>query len=105
MIVTSDGTYIYSYDTLADWLQDKGIDDFNLEEFMDMCQDPTIKDDAEWYKREYDNLERAVDGYYCNLRDMANDIDDLADKLASGKGGTKANYAERFKDIVRFYRG
>lgn len=103
MIIINDGTLIYSRDTLIEWLRDKGLDDFSLEEFLDMCQDPTIKQDVEWYKDNYEGMEREADGYYCNLRDLAQEVENLANKLATGKGGTKAQYAEKFKKLADYY--
>lgn len=71
-ITLNDGTYIYSEYTLAEYLTSLGFDmeDLVFEEQYEKAYD-------EGYRDALQRTEREVDGYYCALRDLGSEIQNI----------------------------
>lgn len=98
-MILNDGTYIYNPYTLKEFLSSLGFDPSTVEDVFNeklISENKNLKDICNSYERE-------IDGYMCAIRDMSEELEDLADKLSSGKGGTKVQYAERIKNIIKNY--
>lgn len=99
IIILKDGTFITDVPSLIDYFTGLG---FNIEELSNFfCQD--IIEEYNHLQESRNEEERAADHYYCALNNLSTAIDELADKLATGKGGTKVQYAERFKKLTNYY--
>lgn len=98
-IILKDGTFLTDHNSLLDFLSGIGFDVEQLRTML--CAD--LIDELNGYREDNRFYELQADHYYCALNDLSNEIDELADKLATGKGGTKANYAQRFKKLAEFY--
>lgn len=99
IIILKDGTFITDVPSLNDYLEGLGFDVYTLANMYS-------KDWRENYKvlqEDRDWQERQADHYYCALNNLSTEIDELADKLATGKGGTKVQYAQRFKKLTEYY--
>lgn len=99
IIILKDGTFIADVPSLNDYLEGLGFDVYTLanmysKDWREDCR--VLQEDRDWW-------ERQADHYYCALNNLSNEIDELADKLVTGKGGTKAQYAQRFKRLTEFY--
>lgn len=98
-IILKDGTFLTDHNSLLDFLSGIGFDVEQLRTML--CAD--LLNELNDYREDFRYHELLADHYYCALNNLSTEIDELADKLASGKGGTKANYAQRFKKLVEFY--
>lgn len=92
-IILNDDTYIYSTNGLKEYLVSLGFDIHELAEFLlsDIEVDNNVyirRDCVDDYECLYSELDNQV-------RQYANELETLCDKLASGKGGTKVQYAQR----------
>lgn len=97
----NDGTFLYSEDSLMDYLSSLGFDVVELQDFF-----TTYTSNA----KDYDSLvkineyqERVMDDYFCRLRDMGSEIEELCDKLREGKGGTKRQMADKIMSVIDYY--
>lgn len=98
-IVLKDGTFLTDYHSLLDFLTGIGFDTEQLRTML--CAD--LLDELNGYREDHSFYELQADHYYCALNDLATEVDELADKLASGKGGTKLQYSLKFKKLTEFY--
>lgn len=98
-IILKDGTFLTDHRSLLDFLSGIGFDVEQLR--TTLCAD--LLDGLNGYREDCRYHELQADHYYCALNDLSNEIDELADKLATGKGGTKVQYAKRFKKLTEFY--
>jgi DNA-binding transcriptional MerR regulator len=89
----NDGTFLYKEDMVKDYLRSLG---FDIDELADILTEDERKD-AACLEEMLDNQERELDGIYCNLRDYKEELEELCNKLASGKGGTKVDYSRKIK--------
>ena len=99
IIILKDGTFIADVPSLNDYLEGFGFDVHTLANIYskDWREDyRVLQEDRDWW-------ERQADHYYCALNDLSTEIDELADKLATGKGGTKKDYGQKFKKLTEFY--
>ena len=92
-VVLNDDTYIYSADGLKEYLVSLGFDIHELAELLlgDIEVDNNVyirRDCVDDYECLYSELDNQV-------RQYANELEALCDKLASGKGGTKVQYAQK----------
>ena len=98
IIILKDGTFIADVPSLNDYLEGLGFDVHILANMYskDWREDyRVLQEDRDWW-------ERQADHYYCALNDLSTEIDELADKLATGKG-TKKDYCQKFKKLTEFY--
>ncbi len=95
-VTLNDGTFIYSEDGLKDYLKHLG---FDIEELTNvLCPEAEEIKSGEWVRR--DNVDRYEEWYSAlsvEVRTGYNVICELCDNLASGKGGTKVQYADRIR--------
>lgn len=99
IIILKDGTFIADVPSLNDYLEGFGFDVHTLANIYskDWREDyRVLQENRDWW-------ERQADHYYCALNDLSTEIDELADKLATGKGGTKKDYCQKFKKLIEFY--
>lgn len=98
-LVLKDGTYLYSEDTLLEYFNSLGFDSQDLKDFFQ--QD--LKNECSRLEEIIDSFELRADNYFCNLRDMALEIEELCNKLRVGKGGTKKQMADKIMSVVNYY--
>jgi hypothetical protein len=101
-VTTNDGTFIDSKDSAIEYLSSLGFDKFDIENLGTLLVGDILE-------------EIAIDKQYCQDRQdevymileavghMRDDIQDLCDKLGSGKGGTKIQYAKRIMEAFDSY--
>lgn len=95
----NDGTFIYSIDGLREYLISLG---FDWQDFQEMLVDAAKIDDSIWVRRdEIDDYERFYDGLCQDVDCAVDEINCLCNQLASGKGGTKVQYADRIKTVLK----
>lgn len=77
-----------------------GLDKFQIEDFIDciMTSDDVIDWKAEAKEWELDSARN-----YELRQQLICEVQDLADKLATGKGGTKVQYRDKFYRACEFY--
>ena len=94
-ISLKDGTCIYNADMFIDYLISLGFDKIDLQR-IDYEIHPESLDHDEWVRRdEIDDYEKMYSEVSNEIRYARDDIYELCNNLASGKGGTKKQYAER----------
>jgi len=103
MILLNDGTYIYSARTAIDFLYSLGMDDIDIDNFQKFLSEEDETNTVDYWKQEAKEWELDSAHQYELRNALICEIQDLADKLASGKGGTKAQYADKIKNICEFY--
>ena len=103
MILLNDGTYIYDGRTAIDLLYSLGMDDIDIDNFQKYISEDGEEHDIEYWKTEAKEWELDSAHEYEKREGLICAVQDLADKLASGKGGTKVQYAQRFKDACEFW--
>ncbi len=95
-ITLNDGTFLYDEDILEDYLKGLG---FNVKELANaLCPEAEEINCGEWVRR--DDVDRYEEWYSelsTEVRTGYNTICELCDKLASGKGGTKVQYADKIR--------
>ena len=95
IIILKDGTFIADVPSLNDYLEGLGFDIYTLanmysKEWRENYK--VLQEDRDWQ-------ERQADHYYCALNNLSTEIDELADKLATGKGGTKVQSQNKYYDV------
>lgn len=99
IIILKDGTFIADVPSLNDYLEGLGFDVHTLANMYTK----ELREDYRVLQEDRDWQERQADHYYCALNNLSTEIDKLADKLATGKGGTKKDYCQKFKRLTEFY--
>ena len=89
-------------DTISakEFLSSLGLDKWDIEEF---CQMLLTNSDAIDWKKEAKEWELDSMQQFEKRNSLINEINELADKLESGKGGTKKQYAERLRQTCEFW--
>ena len=94
-IVLKDGTYIYDTDGFIQYLLSLGFDKIDLQQ-INLEFHPEELNPDEWVRRDdIDDYEYMYSEVSNEIRYARENIYELCNKLASGKGGTKKQYAER----------
>lgn len=98
-MVLNDGTFLYNEYTVKEYLEALG---FDMQELMNMLAGDIIqeRDENEAMWREEERYRFCVEEH---MSTAWNELDDIADDLASGKGGTKVQYAQKIKDCINFW--
>lgn len=95
-VTLNDGTFLYSEDGVKEYLENLGFDIEALTYMLSPAQ--ALYDEGSLIDKEncdkYEELYSEID---YEVRTGYNIIEDLCNKLASGKGGTKVQYADRIK--------
>lgn len=99
VMILKDNTFIDNIDSLTDYLVNLG---FNIQDLKN-CLCAEEYDRIKMLQNSQEDYEREADAWYRSTYDMAAEIHDLANKLATGKGGTKIAYADRFHKIADYY--
>ena len=99
IIILKDGTFITDVPSLNDYLSGLGFDVYVLAHIYNK----DLREEYRILQEDRDFYERQADHYYCALNDLSTEIDELADKLATGKGGTKVQYCQKFKKLTEYY--
>ena len=98
-IILDDKTFIYNRYSLDEYLSSLGFYVRDLEEIYSEEANHRL-DCLEASRDEY---ELAADYYSNQLVSLGNELEELVDNLASGKGGTKKEYAARIKNMIQYY--
>lgn len=95
-ITLNDGTFLYDEDILEDYLKNLG---FNVRELTNaLCPEVEEINLGEWVRRDdVDKYEEWYSDLSVEVRTGYDTICELCDKLASGKGGTKVQYADKIR--------
>ena len=99
IVILKDGTFITDIPSLNDYLSGLGFDVYALAHMYNK----DLREEYRILQEDRDFYERQADHYYCALNDLSTEIDELADKLATGKGGTKVQYCQKFKKLTEYY--
>ena len=102
-MILNDGTFIYSTRTLEDYLYSLGMDDLDIQAVQNYLNEKYETRNIDYWKNEAKEWERDSVREYELRNGLICEIQNLADELASGKGGTKAQYAERFKELCEYW--
>lgn len=94
----ANSTYIYSEDSLLDYLKEMGLCKEDLA-FLFEAEEKEILS----LKEEINSWERCCDSYRTDLYDLCNEISAITDLMREGKGGTKKNIADKIDSILRSY--
>ena len=97
-----NGQTIYDERSAREYLASLGLDIFQIENFVYYL---TCDTEEEMRNLELDCsiLQQERGMIFENHNTMINELLNLADELASGKGGTKVQYADRIKQICDTY--
>lgn len=95
-----DGTIIHDCEEFKTWLEDQTRQ--STDGLFDGLSDDksvikTLEIDRDWY-------ERQCDGYHSELNEFMNEVEDVCEKLESGKRGkgyTKLEIARQLRDSIR----
>lgn len=102
MIITNKNFYIYDQVTAEEFLINQGIESWQVHDFKEFLCSEVYSFISEQAKK-IDNYEKEAEYLNECLNEMQNELLYVADNLASGKGGTKIQYADRIKKIVNRY--
>ena len=91
---------LYDKNSCLFFLNSLGMNEFEIEEFLSYVNESML---LEQYKDLVDAFERDSAGNYELRQNLICEIQDLADELASGKGGTKIRYADRLRKLCEYY--
>lgn len=91
-------TLIHDDVSARDFLSSLGLDQFDIEEFVSYLTSEKI----EW-KEEAESWKIEAEAEYDTKHAFLNEVQNLADNLATGKGGTKLQYARKFLDLCEQY--
>lgn len=94
----ANNTYIYSEDSLLDYLNEMGLSKEDLAPLFNV-EDEEIS----FLKEEIDSWERCCDSYRTDLYDLCNEIFAITSLMRQGKGGTKKYIASKIDNILRSY--
>lgn len=76
-IILNDGTFIYSEDSLREYLISLGFDFYELQEAL--AGDFLEEEYHKGYQEAIKNAEVEVDGYFCKARDLALEVENVCD--------------------------
>ena len=97
-----NGQTIYNERSARDYLASLGLDIFQVDAFVQYLTED-IEDEYANLEHDFMVVEQERDMIFENHNIMIGELLDLADELASGKGGTKVQYADRIKQICDTY--
>ena len=103
MIITKDNQFIESGYDAEEYLSSLGMDKIDIENFYQYLNDNHYYEGSEYWKREAKEWEADSMQQYEMRAGLIQEVQELADKLASGKGGTKFQYAERLKKLCEYW--
>lgn len=98
-ITLNDGTFLYDKIGVYEYLSSLG---FDIDDLFNMMCGGMVEEVQEANENAKYWEDRFID-YDYNMRTMYNEIKDLTDKLASGKGGTKMQYSHRIMNVINNY--
>lgn len=98
-ILLNDGTSIHADYEFEQWLDTQGITPAEFESIAEdlLAQRISSLNDA------YHEQEMIADGYACRVRELVDELDEVASMLESGKSGrgyTKTDIAGRIRTLV-----
>ena len=98
-VILNDQVILNIHDCRA-FLASIGLDKFQIEDFINciITSDDRIDWQAEAKEWELDSARN-----YELRQQLIYEIQNLADKLATGKGGTKVQYRDKFYHVCEFY--
>ncbi len=103
MITLRNGECIYSARTAIEFLYSLGMDDIDIDKFQEFLSEEDETNTVDYWKQEAKEWELDSAHQYELRNNLICEIQDLADKLASGKGGTKAQYADKIKGVCEYW--
>jgi hypothetical protein len=102
MIIVND-TFIYDSRTAVDFLCSLGMDRVDIEEMIEFLSEQYSTRTVKFWENEAKEWEHESAREYELRNSLICEVQNLADELATGKGGTKAQYADRFLNLCEFY--
>ena len=102
MIIIND-TLIYDSRTAVDFLCSLGMDSVDIEEMIEFLSEQYSTRTVKFWENEAKEWEHESAREYELRNSLICEVQNLADELATGKGGTKAQYADRFLNLCEFY--
>lgn len=100
-MILNDNSYLYSENCVIDYLTSLGFDIEQLQTFFkEYSKDGR---DCDSLAEIIDYQEQIMDDYFCRLRDMGSEIEELCNKLRDGKGGTKRQMADKIMSVIEYY--
>lgn len=98
-----DDTSIYNCSSALDFLSSFGMNREDIAEFFQYLSDEYYYESAEYWQNEAKEWEKDSTQQYEARAGLIQEIQDIADKLASGKGGTKIQYAEKLRKTCEYW--
>lgn len=83
-------------DSAIDFLDSLGMDKFDIENFINFLG---VSDEAEYWENLADSYKNEAEVEFELRHDFLNEVQNLAEELSTGKGGTKAAYAQEFLNL------
>lgn len=102
MILLKDA-YIYDCRTAEDYLDSLGMDKFDIEAMQTYLSEKYEEHSVDYWKQEAKEWEQDSINQFEKRNGLICDIQELADNLASGKGGTKIQYANKLKELCEYW--
>ena len=102
LIIIND-TCIYDSYTAEDYLSSLGMDNEDIAALQKYLNEKYHTHTTDYWKQEAKEWERESAREFELRNSLICEVQNLADELASGKGGTKARYAEKFKSMCEYY--
>jgi hypothetical protein len=109
-IILKDGTIIYSEDMLHELLLSIGMDNYDMDNLADTIIARRMKqlgydcDNLNSFIDENKEYERVADNYFCNMRDMTQEIEDIVAEMRQQYSGKKTNnYLDKIISTIKFY--
>jgi len=102
MILVNDYV-IYDSRTARDFLLSIGLNDADIEELQGYLNLLNEANDVSFWRQEAHDWEQDSIREFELRSGLISTIQNLADELASGKGGTKAQYAQHLRDACDFW--
>lgn len=103
MVIVKNGEYIYNSRTAIDFLYSLGMDNIDINTFRQYISEDGEEHTLDYWKQEAKEWEKDSIHNYELRNGLICEIQNLADELASGKGGTKAQYADRLRNLCEYW--
>ena len=102
-MILNDGTFIYDSRTAEDYLGSLGMDKDDIIAIQKYLSEKYEQHTVDYWKQEAKEWEKDSVHNYELRNGLICEIQNLADELASGKGGTKAQYADRLRNLCEYW--
>jgi len=103
MIILNNDIYIYNPRSAVDFLYSLGMDDLDIDEFIELISADKDEYTIDYWKQEAKEWEQDSAAQFEKRNNLIVEIQNLSDKLRSGKGGTKAQYADKLLQLCDYW--